>query len=287
MSITGTKRADTGFGEKMIGIGEFEVVEINKELDSDGKPIVYMSKSKDGDDKMKIAITLKDMKSGKYFPLTFWLEDKVVVWKTGTTQYINSIGRSTSVDKPENLKEKFIAYPYHAAKVDEVNLVNFLNAWLNIDRKSSYDLTLDWKALMNGSVKELRDLMKSELVINPDNKKIQTVVAMAVVKVVDKEGEIKEYNQIYNREFLAGYNMKLFRTTKFTEELLNDLREKDKDSSETKKNYIKNYEKFAIDITDPKNGIKDAYFLGELKLYDSAENIVATDNVLSEEDATY
>jgi hypothetical protein len=276
MSIQATKRE--GFSdEKMVGIGEFEVLEFNRELDKDGKEIKYLGE-KDGDTTFRIAITCKEVKTGKLFPLTFYLTDKEMVSKSGKHQFINAVGRTTYSDDIENLTEKFVAFPYHKARSGEAELVAFLDAWLDIDRKQSYDLTPNWKALMSGSVKELKDLQKTDLP--------RTITGMATVRVVEKDGELKEYQQIYSRNILPGYNMKFFRTTQFTPEKLEALREQDKMASETKK-WLKSYEKFAVDVTDPEYGIKDSYYLGVLKLYNPDENIVAGDKVLSEEDANY
>jgi hypothetical protein len=276
MSITATKRE--GFSdEKLIGVGEFEVVEFNRELDKDGKEIKYTGE-KDGNTTFRVAITCKEVKSGKLFPLTFYLEDKEVVSKSGKHQFINAVGRTTYADDVENLSEKFVAFPYHKARSGEPELVAFLDAWLDIDRKQAYDLTPNWKALMSGSVKELKDLQKTDLP--------RTIMAMATVRVVEKDGELKEYQQLYSRNILPGYNMKFFRTTKFTPEKLDALREQAKDAKDTRK-WLKSYEQFAVDVTDPEYGIKDAYTLDVLRPYNPEENLVATDKVLSEEDANY
>jgi len=280
MSVTGSKREATQFSdEKMVGIGEFEVVEFNKELDSDGKEIDYTGESKDGNPTFRIAVTVKEVKTGKYFPLSFFLEDKEVTTKDGSKyQFINEIGRTTYAEEESKLSEKFTAFPYRKAKAGEAEVVGFLDAWLDIDRSQPYTLDLDWKSLRKGSVKELRDLQKTDLP--------RTIMGMATVRISEKDGEVKEYQQIYNRNILAGYNTKFFRTTKYTEEMLENLREKNRVASETKK-WLKAYEKFAIDVTDPQFGIKDAYYLGMMKPYVSGEHLAAGEKVLDETDASY
>jgi hypothetical protein len=280
MSVTGSKREATQFSdEKMIGIGEFEVLEFNKELDSDGKEIDYTGESREGNPTFRVAVTVKEVKSGKYFPLSFFLEDKEVTTKDGAKfQYINEIGRTSYAEDEANLSEKFKAFPYRKAKVGEAEVVGFLDAWLDIDRSQPYTLDLDWKALRAGSVKELRDLQKTDLP--------RTIMGMATVRVSEKDGQVKEYQQIYNRNILPGYNTKFFRTTKYTEEMLENIREKNRLAPETKK-WPKSYEKFAIDVTDPQFGIKDAYYLGMLKVYTPEEHLPAGEKVLDETDASY
>jgi hypothetical protein len=272
-----TKRADTQFDDiKRIGLAQFEVVEFNKEFDSDGKEIKYLGE-KEGNTTMRVAVTLREIKSQKWYPLSYYLEDKVRMSKDGKkTQYINSLGWTTWADKKENLSEKFSANAYHEAKVGEADLVAFIEAWLNIDRNQPVDLTLDWKALMKGSVAELKYFQKTDL------PRKEGILGMATVRVVEKEGEIKEYSQVYGR-VLAGFNMRFFRTA-VTGEAITNLRERKETASATKKGYLKSYEEFILDITD---FCKDIYYLGELKEYTVSDSMVATDQVLSEEDANY
>lgn len=285
-----TKRAGSNFDDtKKVGIGEFEVAEFNKPEDSDGKEIVYTGESKEGNKTFRLAITLKEVKTGKYFPLSFFLEDRERTNKNGDkTQYINQLGRTSWADKVENLHEKFTASPYHAARIGEEEVTNFLMSWLNIDRKAPYDMSIDWKALMKGNVKEFTDLMKSDLA-SDDKGNPRTIVGMAIVRVAEKDGEVKEYQGIYNRKLLPGYTMKFFRTTKFTPELIQDLREKKERYAEAKSGYLKNYEEFILDISSSEYGIKSdtAYFLGEMKEYDPTENMVAGDKVLDETSSDY
>ncbi len=290
--ITGSKREQTFDDSKMIGMGEFEVVDFNKELDQDGKPIKYLGESKDGNTTFRVVVSLKQRGTNRIFPLVFFLENKEVMNKEGTShQYVNSQCRSFYSDSVENLPAKFTAFSYHKARVGEVELLGFQDAWLNIDRKKSHDMVLEWDQLMKGSVKELKDMLKSELAMSSGGIP-QTICAMAIVNIVEKtndmgDKEVREYQKIYNRYILPGYNMRFFRNHKFTAVELEAMREQNRNAKETK-NWLKGYERFAIDITDPQYGCKDAYYLGEMKPYNSGENVPAGDKALvADNDATY
>ena len=258
----------------------FEVIEFNKPTDSEGKDIKYLG-DKAGNTTLRIAVTLKNKATGKFFPLSFYLEDKEVVTKDGNKkQYINPKGQTTYAADPEDLSEKFAAGGYHVAKVGEADLAEFLNAWLDVNRQIPYDILPNWKELMKGNVKELTGILT-------DATLTRTITAMATIRIVEKDGEVKEYQQIYNRRFLPGFTMKFFRTKNYTEAILDGLREKQRNSIETKSGYLESYERFAIDVTDPQYGIKDIYFLGPLKDYLPEEHVVAGDKVLAEDNSDY
>ena len=279
MAIQAKTREESGFSnEKMVGLFEAEVVEFNKELDSDGKEIKYTGE-RDGNATFRVAVTLKDKASGKYFPLSFYLENKEAVSKSGKNQWINELGRSMYADSKENLPEKFAAVPVHKAIVGEADLLNFLDAFLNIDRNQSYTLSIDTKKLINGSVKELRDLLKTDLP--------RTVLAMATVRTVEKDGEVKEYQGVYNRKFIPGYNFRTFVAAKLDDTALATLRTRDQAARENKKGYLKAWEKYAIEVTDPQYGISDAYSISPLKVYNAEDHVVTANAVLDETDASY
>jgi hypothetical protein len=58
-------------------------------------------------------------------------------------------------------------------------------------------LEIDWKPLRRGNVKEI----KSQI----DGEYATSVVALATIKTVEKEGEVKEYQNVYNKGFLPSY----------------------------------------------------------------------------------
>jgi hypothetical protein len=260
------------------GLGEFTVVEFNKETNSKGEEITYLEE-KDGITQLRLNVTLKEA-SGKFFNTTFYLQDKEVWNKANTSkQYINERGRTWYSDSVENLPENFREHPYHVAKVGEADLVNFILSWLKIDRNQDFKIDLDWKALMKGNVKELNDLVKTDLP--------ETILGMACVRVVTKDNETKEYQNVSNRAFTKGYNMKHFRTKQWTPNDITDLLAKEKRAKETKSNYLKQYEDFILRIAHPEYGIKDIYYLGPITAYVPGQHIVSTDKTLAEDDSSY
>jgi hypothetical protein len=168
---------------------------------------------------------------------------------------------------------------YHKARVGEVDLVEFLNSWLQIDRSKPFSLEVDWSKLMRGNVRELTDLMTTDLP--------QPVIFLAGVRVVDgeKEGDpVKEYQSVYNRRFLPGYQMKNFRAANFYSGNLEEMRKK---YAKDKKNF-KPTERYAIEVTDKEYGFKDFFGeLGPLRKYNKEENVAASDKVIADEDSSY
>jgi hypothetical protein len=276
------KRESTFSDEKKVGLSEFEVVEFNKPFDSEGKEIKYLGE-KDGNTTFRIAVTLKSKTDGKHYPLSFYLENKEVVTKDGTKkQYINPKGQTTYAVDPDGLTEKFAAGGYHVARVGEADLAEFLNSWLDVNRSVPYDILPDWKEFMKGSAKELINLLKAD----KDNNLTRPILAMVTVRTVEKDDKLTDYQQVYNRRFLPGFNMKYFRAKQYSEADLEALREKQSLAKDTKK-YLESYERFAIDVTDPQYGIKDSYFLGPLKDFVPEEHQVAGDKVLAEDNSDY
>jgi len=285
-TLGGQKRVSQSF-DKVIGLGEYDVVGFNPDENKDGKEIKYTGESKDGNRTMRISIQLREKGTNRNETLNYFLEDKEIVSRDGVKkQYINKLGRTQYADDVKNLKEAFTSVPYHVARVGEPELVKFLDAFLDIERSVDFDLTLDWEALMKGDVRELTTLLKGDLP--------RSVLVVATVRTVSKlneetgETEVKEYQQMYNRNVIPGYNMRYFNNHEYTWNEIERLREKDKASKESKTGYIKPYEKFLVDITDPEFGIKDAYHWGKNKPYVAEENVPATDEThIADDDDGY
>ena len=277
--ITGEKRESQFDDGLFVGLFKATVVKINPEENSKGEEIKYLTE-KEGVKTMRITITLKEVDSGKFFNASFFLKDKPQESRNGnTTQYINSVGWTMYTDSPDNLSNAFKEHAYHVARQGEEELVRFIDAWLDIDRKQKYNLEFEWEQLMKGNVKEIRDLMKSDLP--------REVLAVATVRVQEKDGEIKEYQDVYNRKFLPGYNMKFFKSTSWTPDYIEKLRERFAEIKRTKEGKLKVYEKFMVEITDKEHGIKDHYYPGILRKYDSTENVAAGSKIVVEDDLDY
>lgn len=215
MAIGGKQRENTNNIEFVLKTGVFEgtVVAVNPskeelcelwETDKIEKEIEYTKETKDGDDAVSLSFFLKDTEGGLH-NVRFFLVDKERENKDKTKkQYINLSGATSWADSKNNLQDWFTAKENRIAKVGEEELYGFLRSWLNLLDWNTNEEFLDTKKLFKGNVKELRDLMKSEFA--------STVLANAIITEVEKDGEKKLYQQVYNRAFLPGNCMKFFTT---------------------------------------------------------------------------
>jgi hypothetical protein len=165
---------------------------------------------------------------------------------------------------------------YREAYIGEEDLYTFMRTWLgNLDyRDAETTLSLDFKKLMRGNVKDLRDQINGEWATS--------VVALATVKTVIKEEETKEYQSVYNKAFLPSYALKNFRLVDYSSSsVVAKLRDK-------KQKELKPHERFVINVTG-EYGCKDFYILKDFKEYNQGDNLIASSNsaVLNEEDASY
>ena len=283
MSLSlGSKREKSQQQEysKKVGLFEAKVIAINPdieeynellgiELKEDSKAIEYLGKSQDGDTKLRIDIWLEEIKNKDKFKVSFFLEDKERVNKDGTkNQYINNIGSCSWAADPNDLYDWFKARDYRVAYSGEEELYNFLRVWLSeVDFKDTENvLTMDWKKLMKGNLKDLKDQIDGAYCTN--------VVALATIKTVIKDDETKEYQGVYNKAFMYGDSIKNFRLVDFSSSsTLEGLRKK-------KAKDLKQYEKFVLNVTGD-YGCKDFYILKDLKDYNADDNLVASDKVIS------
>lgn len=266
----GSAKADNDYSLK-IGFFEADVVAINPDreelekllntnIDKDPE---YLGE-KDGDTTLRVSIWLKEKKSGRLFNATYFLQDKVVVSKKGLTQYVNDNGRMSYVMDKDDLNEKFISVDYRKAKVGEVDFIGFLDAWMKLNKKEEYHLLPDWKKLMKGNIDEIKEIMQTDLP--------RSVGSIAYVRVVEKEGELKEYQAVYTRKFVPGYVVKDLVSTKWTEEKIDALRTKrDTKKDDGSRNFLKTYEDFVVQLADTEYGLKDPHYLGALKDFNKDE----------------
>ena len=285
--IGGNKRENTGnsdFGKK-IGIFEAKVLAINPtveqfkdvlgmELKEDSKQTEYLSE-RDGNTVLRIDFWLEEVKSGDKFKVNFFLEDKERENKDGTKQqYINEVGACSWADDPNNLPDWFKGRDYRQAYVGEEDLYNFLRLWLcELDyRNDSTTLQIDWKKLMKGNVRDLKDQIGGEYCGN--------VGALAIVIVKEKDGESKEYQGIYNKAFLPAYSIKNFRLIDYSNpEVLRTLANK-------KSKDLKPHERFVVNVTG-EYGCKDIFALKDLQDYNADDHLVASDKVISTDGDDY
>jgi len=287
MSITGNKRENTGNGDfgKKIGLFEASVVAINPtveqfkdvlgmELKEDSKATDYLSE-RDGNTVLRIDFWLNEVKNNEKFKVSFFLENKERENKDGTKQqYINEVGICSWADDEDNLPEWFSKRAFRQAYVGEEDLYNFLRLWLcELDyRNDSTTLQLDWKKLMKGNVRDLKEQIGGDYCGN--------VGAMAIVIVKEKDGETKEYQGIYTKAFLPSYALKNFRLVDYSNpEVLKALNNK-------KSKDLKPHERFVINVTG-EYGCKDIYSLKDLQEYNAEDHLVSSDSTIYEDDGEY
>lgn len=287
-SIGGKKRINEEF-EKVLktGLLEANVIAINPtseeykdklgiELKEDSKAAEYLGETKDGNKYVRIDVWLEEIKNQDKFKVSFFLEDKERENKDGSkNQYINSIGMCTWAADENDLAEWFTkGRDYRIAYVGEEDLYNFMRVWLSeLDyRDVETVLQLDWKKLMRGNVKDLKDQINGEW--------CKSIVALATVIVKERDGESKEYQGIYNKAFLGGYALKQFRLVDYASSKIQDTLKSKKPKD------LKAHEKFVVNVTG-EYGCKDYYILKDLQEYNADDNLVASDAYISEEGDDY
>lgn len=288
MAIGGKVRENNGEGySKVVGLYEGKIISINPsteeykevlgiELKEDSKATEYIGESKDGNTYLRVNVWTEDIKTGNKYPIQFYLENKEKENKDMTKkQYINNVGVCSWADSPKNLPEWFSERDYRVAYVGEEELYNFMRTWLSsLDyRSAETTLELDWKKLMRGNVKDLKDQIDGEWANN--------VVALATIKIQEKDGEMKEYQSVYNRAFLSPYSLKQFRLVDYTSPMvLENLKRK-------KPKEMKAHEKFVVAITSADYGVKDVYILKDLQEYVAEDFLQGTDKVISSDGSDY
>lgn len=288
-TIGGKKRESSGEGnfKKFVGLFEAKVIAINPsaeeykevlgmELKEDSKALEYLGTSREDDNTtLRVDVWMEEIKNGDKFKATFFLENKEKENKEGTKlQYINNIGVCSWAEDPSHLPEWFVKREYRPAFVGEEELYNFLRTWLgNLDyRDAETTLELDWKKIMKGNVKDIKNQIDGEWSTN--------VVALATIKTVIKDEETKEYQSVYTKAFLPAYTLKQFRLVDY-----NKIDVQDRLRSKSSKD-LKPHERFVKDVVG-EYGCKDFFILKDLKEYDANESLVASDKVLSEDDADF
>lgn len=290
MAIGGSQREQKDFGKK-VGLFEARVIAVNPneeqydkvlgiELKEGSKATEYLGESNDGNTYLRVDVWMEAVKSKENFRVSFFLENKERENKDYTKkQYINPVGACSWADDPANLHDWFKGTEenpkdYRVAFVGEEDLYHFLQTWFGkLDfRAKDTVLQLDWKKLMKGNVKELTDLIGSEISSN--------VVALATVITKERDEEFVEYQGVYNKAFLPVYALKQFRLVDYTDsarvEMIKNKKPRD----------MKIHEKFIVNVSGD-YGCKDFFVLKELIDYNPEDNITNSDEVITEEGADY
>ena len=284
--IGGSIRQQTSDYGKKVGLFEGNVIAVNPsieeykellgiELKEESKAVEYLGVSRDENTTLRVDFWLEESKNKEKMKVTFFLEDKVKENKDGTKkQYINSVGVCSWAADENDLPTWFKGRDYREARVGEEELYNFLRTWLGkLDyRHESTVLEIGWKTLMKGNVSDLKAQVGGEYAT--------PVVALATVKTVEKDGEVKEYQNVYNKAFLSNYSLKQFRLVDYDKsDVQTNLKRKQPKE-------LKAHERFVINVTG-EYGCKDFFILKDMKEYDPSDNIAASDAVISDDGADY
>lgn len=289
MAVGGKKREVSSVEfTKKVGVFEGEVIAINPDLetykevlgidiDENSKALEYISEDKDGVQKSRVDVWLKDVKTETKFKVSFFLENKIRTNKDGNKfQFVNSTGLCSWSESEDSLPEWFIKNStVRKAYVGEEELITFFRTWLGkLDfRDPETELSLEPKKIFKGNLKEWSDEIDGEY--------CQTVGCLATIKTVDKEDGPKSFQNVFNKAFFPGYAIKFFRLMDYDDpSVIRKL------SFKTNKD-LKPFERFIINVVG-EYGCKDFYSLKDLKDYDSEDNITTSNNVKgSSDDADY
>lgn len=288
-SIGGKKRENTGTGDfgKKVGLFEANVIAINPtaeefkdilgmDLKEDSKATEYLGETRDGNNYLRVDFWLQRVNQDDKFKVSFFLEDKERENKDGTKkQYINSIGMCSWAADENDLAEWFTKErDFRVAYVGEEDFYNFVRTWLaDLDyRDADTVLQLEWKKLMRGNIKDLKDQIDGEWV--------KSVVALATVIVKERDGESKEYQGIYNKAFAGGYTLKQFRLVDYGDRRIQESLKNKKPRD------LKAHEKFVMNVIG-EYGCKDYYTLKDLQDYNADDNLVASDAFISDDGDDY
>jgi hypothetical protein len=289
-TIGGVKRESTNTESKFnkkVGLFEANVIAINPtneeykdvlgiELNEDSKATNYLGETRDGNTYLRVDVWLQEVKNQENFKVSFFLEDRERENRDQTKkQYVNSVGMTSWADDENNLFDWFKENrEYRVAFIGEEDLYDFLRTWLGqLDyRSAETTLTLDWSKLMRGNLKDLKDQVDGEW--------CNSIVALATVVTKERDGDTVEYQGVYNKAFLSGYTMRQFRLVDYTEnKIVNQLKSR-------KPRELKPHERFVVKVTG-EYGCKDYYQLKEIEDYNPDENLVASDDYISEDGQDY
>lgn len=280
--IGGKVREQVEFGKK-VGLFVGEVIAINPsakefvsilgyEAKEDATDQVYIGESKDQNRYVRLDFWIRETRKDKPFQnkVVFFVEDRVRRNKDESkTQYINNIGVCSWAETEDDLPSWFSERPFREAKSGEEELYNFLRNWLGkidyFSKDEPAELELNWKQLMKGDISELTDQIGGEFTT--------PFISLATVITKEVEGEVKEYQGIYNKAFAPEFSMKQFRLLDYNNESLQEAIEAKKFKDR------KTHEKFVLNVVG-EYGCKDFYLLSELTDYDPSLNVVASDSTI-------
>lgn len=282
MAIKGEVRS-SNFEEKQLRVGfvEANVICINPtreefssilgiELQEESKACEYLSESRDGNPSVRLDFWFEDIKTGIKDKITFFLEDKDRENKDGDKkQYINNVGFATFAENELTLPSWFSGSDYRVAKGGESDFYEFARYWLSgLDTRNGGELVFSFKDLIKGKVKEIKEQIGGDFQ--------KTFGALLEVKSVDKEGETKNYQSVYNKGFLYPSDLKFFRLVDYSNPALIEK------LKSTPMKSLKRHEKFVATI-EGEYGSKNSYVLKDAQDFNPMDFLVTSDAPVSEE----
>ena len=271
--------------KKKVGLFEGEVIAINPtaeeykellniDLPENNKVTDYLGQN-NGITTLRLDVWLKEVKSGDNMKVSFFLEDKEHENKDNTKKlYINNVGRCMWASDENNLSDYFKKWDYRVAFVGEESLYKLFRVWMSkLDfSKESSVLKADWKKLMRGNVSELRNQI--------DGAYSTTVGALATITTKQRDGEIKEYQSVFNKSFFPIASLKYFHTLDYSNPTIQESLRKKRFSE------LKPHELFVNDVTGM-YGCRDFYTFRDIVEYNPEDNIVASNAVISNDGSDF
>lgn len=271
--------------KKKVGLFEGEVIAINPtaeeykellniDLPENSKVTDYLGQN-NGITTLRLDVWLKEVKSGDNMKVSFFLEDKEHENKDNTKKlYINNVGRCMWASDENNLSDYFKKWDYRVAFVGEESLYKLFRVWMSkLDfSKESSVLKADWKKLMRGNVSELRNQI--------DGAYSTTVGALATITTKQRDGEIKEYQSVFNKSFFPIASLKYFHTLDYSNPTIQESLRKKRFSE------LKPHELFVNDVTGM-YGCRDFYTFRDIVEYNPEDNIVASNAVISNDGSDF
>jgi len=272
--------------EKKVGLFEANVIAINptgeelnellgKSSDEEVKTINYIDTSPAGNNRLRIDVWLEEIKTGDKFKMPMWIEDKVKRTSDGLRkQYLNQVGYSAWAQDEEGLSAKFRRGEIRECHIGEEIFYNFLRTWLGKLNYSSEETTLvvAFNKLMRNSIEEVKDLVGGEW--------CTPIIAMATIQTKEKDGEVRQYQNVYGKGVLPAYELKKFRLVDYhNPEVLRGIQQKDQRD-------LSPVERFVKEATG-QYGCRDYYRFRDIEIYDPEKDVAASDKVISDDGADY
>lgn len=246
MAVKGKQREQKEFVKELfVGFTTVKVVAVNpnraelnkllsKEDSPEDKEIVYTGTDQEGNDRLRIAVWLKDDKNEKLFVHSFNLTnkerknkdgDKVqLVNQTCTTSWAPYLKKGDAITEKVDesviqdwflnftTKDKEVLGPkkYRKALAGEEELATLLRSWLGrLDfMDPDTEVMVDTKKLFKENYKELRELIS----LDPDGvfttEGIDTPFVILTGVRTDEDDNTKKYQQVWSKGFLPAGFMK-------------------------------------------------------------------------------